>query len=140
MPRTPGATRSGRAANDGLARPEQKHAGFEMEHAYAKHPHAAKNFYLLLQIAHILSPMFQCYCQGKAAVKHDHGSLRNLARDLLESWRRDPVPEPDRLRPFLDQAIQIRPAGLRQLARQPPDLRRRPVRTPGFCAQSPTCP
>ena len=79
-----------------------------MEHAYAKQPHAAKNFYLLLQIAHFLSQMFECYCQGKAAVKHDHGSLRNLAHDLLESWRRDPVLEPDRLRPFLDQAIQIR--------------------------------
>jgi hypothetical protein len=95
-----------RIENEGFR--TQKHAGFEMEHAYAKHPQAAKNFYLLLQIAHILSQMFECYCQGKTAVKHLYGSLRNLAHDLLESWRRDPVLEPDRLRPFLDQAIQIR--------------------------------
>jgi len=33
----------------------QKHGGFEMEHAYAKRPVSAKNFYLLLQVAHILS-------------------------------------------------------------------------------------
>ena len=95
-----------RIENEGFR--TQKHAGFEMEHAYAKHPQAAKNFYLLLQIAHLLSQMFECYCQGKTAVKHLYGSLRNLAHDLLESWRRDPVPEPDRLRPFLDQTIQIR--------------------------------
>ena len=101
-----GGRQRGRIENEGFR--TQKHAGFEMEHAYAKHPQAAKNFYLLLQIAHLLSQMFECYCQGKTAVKHDHGSLRNLAPDLLESWRRDPVPEPDRLRPFLDQAIQIR--------------------------------
>jgi len=95
-----------RIENEGFR--TQKHGGFEMEHAYAKHPIPAKNFYLLLQIAHILSQMFECYCQGKAVVKHDFGSLRNLAHALLESWRRDPIPDPQRLRTFLDEAIQIR--------------------------------
>ena len=79
-----------------------------MEHAYAKRPIPAKNFYLLLQIAHILSQMFEGYCQGKRTVKHDFGSLRNLAHALLECWRRDPIPQPECLRPFLDEAIQIR--------------------------------
>jgi hypothetical protein len=55
-----------------------------------------------------LCQIFECYCQGKSVVKHDFGSLRNLAHALLEAWRRDPVPEPERLRAFLDQPIQIR--------------------------------
>ena len=86
----------------------QKHGGFEMEHAYAKRPTSAKNFYLLLQVAHILSQMFECYCRGKKAVKRAFGSLRNLGRAFLESFRRDPLPAPETLRQFLDQPIQVR--------------------------------
>ena len=86
----------------------QKHGGFEMEHAYAKRPTPAKNFYLLLQAAHILSQMLECYCLGKKAVKRTFGSLRNLARLFLESFRRDPLPDEETLRQFLDQPIQIR--------------------------------
>ena len=95
-----------RIENEGFR--AQKHGGFQMEHAYAKSPTAAKNFYLLLQVAHILSQMFECYCRGKKAVKRVYGSLRNLATAFLESLRRDPIPEPARLRQFLEQAIQIR--------------------------------
>ena len=95
-----------RTENEGFR--TQKHGGFEMEHAYAKRPASAKNFYLLLQAAHILAQMFEVYCQGKRAVQHRFGSLRNLAHALLESWRRDPLPEPQRLRVFFEQAIQIR--------------------------------
>jgi hypothetical protein len=86
----------------------QKHAGFEMEHAYAKRPQPAKNFYLLLQIAHNLSQLFEAYCQGKTEVKRALGSLRNLAHALLESFRRDPTTDPDQLNTFLNAPIQIR--------------------------------
>ena len=86
----------------------QKHAGFAMEHAYAKRPASAKNFYLLLQVAHILSQMFECYCRGKTHVKRTFGSLRNLARFLLESFRRDAIPAPEALSQFLEQPIQVR--------------------------------
>jgi len=79
-----------------------------MEHAYTKRPAAARNFYHLLQVAHILSQMFECYCRGKKAVKRVYGSWRNLAMVFLESFRRDPIPEPASLRQFLEQAIQIR--------------------------------
>lgn len=79
-----------------------------MEHAYAKHPQPAKNFYLLLQIAHILSQLFECYCQGKAEVKQAFGSLRNLAHALLESFRRDATTDPDQHNRFLTAPIQIR--------------------------------
>jgi hypothetical protein len=86
----------------------QKHGGFEMEHAYAKRPVSAKNFYLILQVAHILSQMFECYCLGKQAVKRAFGSLRNLGAALLESLRRDPIPDAETLRIFLEEPIQIR--------------------------------
>jgi hypothetical protein len=86
----------------------QKHGGFEMEHAYAKRPTAAKNFYLFLQAAHILSQMLECYCRGKSHVKRAFGSLRNLARFFLESLRRDAIPGPETLRHFLDEPIQVR--------------------------------
>jgi len=95
-----------RTENEGFR--AQKHGGFEMEHAYAKRPTSAKNFYLLLQVAHILSQMLEVYCRGKRQVKHAFGSLRNLARAFLESFRRDPIPDPDALRQFLDEPIQIR--------------------------------
>lgn len=86
----------------------QKHGGFEMEHAYAKRPTSAKNFYLLLQVAHILSQMFECYCRGKSHVKRTFGSLRNLARFFLESIRRDAIPDSDTLIEFLNEPIQVR--------------------------------
>jgi len=95
-----------RTENEGFH--AQKHGGFAMEHAYAKRPTAAKNFYLLLQVAHILSQMLEVYYRGKAAVKHTFGSLLNLARDFLEAFRRDPIPEPETLRQFLEEPIQVR--------------------------------
>jgi hypothetical protein len=95
-----------RTENEGFR--AQKHGGFEMEHAYAKRPTSAKNFYLLLQVAHILSQMLECYCQGKKRVKRAFGSLRNLGAALLESLRRDPIPDAETLRQFLADPIQIR--------------------------------
>lgn len=95
-----------RTENEGFR--AQKHGGFEMEHAYAKRPTSAKNFYLLLQVAHILSQMLECYCKGKKAVKRAFGSLRNLGAALLESLRRDPLPDAETLRLFMEEPIQIR--------------------------------
>jgi hypothetical protein len=86
----------------------QKHAGFAMEHASAKDPTTAKNFYLLLQAAHILSQMLECQAQGKKAVKRAYGSLRHLAAAFLEACRRDPLPAPEPLRQFLERPIQVR--------------------------------
>jgi len=86
----------------------QKEEGFEMEHAYAMRITAAKNFYLILQIAHMLCQLFERYWRGKKAVKKTFGSLQNLGRFLLESLRRDPFPAPEALRLFLDEPVQIR--------------------------------
>ena len=85
----------------------QKHAGFAMEHAYVKRPQAAKNFYLLLQIAHLLCQIYECYWQGKRAVKRVFGSLINLARKLLESFRRDRPLVPEAAALFFAERIRV---------------------------------
>jgi hypothetical protein len=95
-----------RTENEGFR--AQKHGGFDMEHAYAKRAASAKNFYLLLQVAHIRAQMLECYCRGKKAVKRAFGSLRNLGVALLESLRRDPIPDAETLRRFMEAPIQIR--------------------------------
>ncbi|MHC4984426.1 MAG: hypothetical protein ACYTF6_14820 [Planctomycetota bacterium] len=101
-----GGRRRWKTENEGFR--TQKHGGFQMEHAYAKRPLSAKNFYLLLQVAHILSQMLECYCRGKKVVKRVYGSLVNLGYAFLESFRRDPIPEARTLERFLNKPIQIR--------------------------------
>jgi len=86
----------------------QKNAGYAMEHAYAKTPQAAKNFYLLLQIAHLLAQLFECRMGGKTPVTADYGSLRNLAAMLLRAFLNDPLPSPDELDALLAAPIQVR--------------------------------
>ena len=86
----------------------QKRGGLEMEYAYAKGPTSAKSFYLLLQVAHILSRTLEVYLQGKAAVKRAFGSLGNLGLVLLEALRRGAIPPEGALEAFLAQPIQIR--------------------------------
>jgi hypothetical protein len=79
-----------------------------MEHAYAKDPTAAKNFYLLLQIAHTFAQLFERRIGGKRDIKTRLGSLANLAADLLEALRTDPLPPQEELEAFLATAIQVR--------------------------------
>ena len=86
----------------------QKNAGYAMEHAYAKDPQAAKNFYLILQIAHIFAQLLECRMGGKKRVTHDFGSLRNLARELLRAFLNDDLPSPADLEAFLNIPIQVR--------------------------------
>jgi len=86
----------------------QKNGGYAMEHAYAKDPTAAKNFYLLLQIAHLLMQLFECRVGGKKDLQTRLGSLRNLAADLLEALRTQPLPDPEELEAFLATPIQVR--------------------------------
>ena len=65
----------------------QKHGGFALEHAYSQNETAAKVFYYLLQIAHLL---FQLIVAGSLLRKlfpRGFGSLKNFAFRLLEAWR-----------------------------------------------------
>ena len=65
----------------------QKHGGYGLEHAYTQNATAAKVFYFLLQIAHLLSQLMtrgSLFCH---TFPQGVGSAKNLALRLLEAWR-----------------------------------------------------
>jgi hypothetical protein len=65
----------------------QKNGGFALEPAYSQNATAAKVFYFLLQIAHLL---FQLIARGSLLQQffpRGFGSAKNLATRLLEAWR-----------------------------------------------------
>ena len=101
-----GARQRWRIENEGFN--VQKNGGYEMEHAYAEAPQAARNFYFLLQIAHLLAQLFEDHLGGKKHVAHHYGSLQNLARLLLEAFRTDCLPSPQEVDAFLDTPTQVR--------------------------------
>jgi hypothetical protein len=84
----------------------QKNNGYELEHAYSEHGQAAKNFYLLLQIAHLIAQLLEKGLLAKVMAKRI-GALRNVARFLLEELRRITF-DPLEVAAFLDRRIQIR--------------------------------
>jgi DDE_Tnp_1-associated len=65
----------------------QKHGGFALEHAYSQDDTAAKVFYLLLQIAHLLFQLVVAGSLLKQFFPRGFGSLKNFAFRLLEAWR-----------------------------------------------------
>jgi hypothetical protein len=77
----------------------QKNGGFNMEHAYCEHPNAAKNYFLLLQIAHFL---FQLMVKGSlfVAFRQQLGTWKNFARRLAESFRNRLLPPDHLLKPI----------------------------------------
>lgn len=84
----------------------QKNNGYELEHAYSEHEHAAKNFYLLLQIAHLIAQLVEKGLLAKRMAK-TLGALRNVARFLLEDLRRGTMAAAE-LGRLLETRIQIR--------------------------------
>jgi hypothetical protein len=85
----------------------QKNGGFHLEHAYGTGQRQIKNFYLLLQIAHMILQLLERGSLLSTDCKRLFGSLRNLARRLAESLRNRLIP-PQALDPVLAAAIQIR--------------------------------
>lgn len=65
----------------------QKHGGYALEHAYTQNPTAAKVFYFLLQIAHLLSQLMARGSLFRHAFPAGVGSAKNLAFRVLEAWR-----------------------------------------------------
>jgi hypothetical protein len=85
----------------------QKNGGFNLEPAYSTQPGTIQNWYLLLQIAHLILQLLERgNLLGQAATRL-FGSLRNLAKRLSESLRNHRIPA-DALDPSACQAIQIR--------------------------------
>jgi hypothetical protein len=85
----------------------QKNGGFNLEHAYSTGQRQIKNFYLLLQIAHLLTQLMERGSLLAQDAKRLFGSLSNLTRRLAESIRYVLIP-PEALDPALAAAIQIR--------------------------------
>jgi hypothetical protein len=90
------ATKGGRQRwhieNQGFNR--QKNSGFNLEHVYGDNPESLKAYYYLLQIAHMMLQVLEvgsllrrlaADCQRTPAQLF--GSLKNLARRLLDSFR-----------------------------------------------------
>lgn len=90
------ATKGGRhrwhVENQGFNR--QKNSGLNLEHAYCEDPELLKAYYFLMQIAHMISQIFEagsllrqlaaeCGCTPRQLF----GGLANLAQRLLESFR-----------------------------------------------------
>lgn len=84
----------------------QKNGGYGLEHAFCSDNNAAKNFYLLLQIAHMINQLMEKGSLLRSALK-TFGSIRNLARFLLEAFRTCLV-GPDYLEAELAVGYQIR--------------------------------
>ena len=85
----------------------QKCGGYGLEHVYTQNPTAAKVFYFLLQMAHLLSQLVahgSLFCQ---AFPQGVGSAKNLALRLLEAWRNLHRTVTESLA-FLDGHFQIR--------------------------------
>jgi hypothetical protein len=85
----------------------QKNGGFNLEHAYSTGERQIKNFYVLLQIAHMILQLVEQGSLLTANCKRLFGSLRNLARRLSESFRNTLLP-PEAIDASLAATIQIR--------------------------------
>ena len=70
----------------------QKNSGFNLEHAYSTGQLQIKNFYVLLQIAHLILQMVERGNLLPRNAKKLFGSLANLARRLSESIRNVLIP------------------------------------------------
>jgi len=69
----------------------QKNGGYNLEHMYSKNVNAGKVYYILLQIAHIFNQLIEKGSLIAKKAKSKIGSIRNIARLLLESIRTSPM-------------------------------------------------
>lgn len=65
----------------------QKNRGFNLEHPYSQNEISMKNFYLLLQIAYIISQIMEKGNLLKDKILKDFGSVTGLFEQLLEDLR-----------------------------------------------------
>jgi hypothetical protein len=65
----------------------QKNGGYALEHVFSQDATAGKVFYLLLQVAHLLSQLIKYGSLFRKAFPNGVGSAKNIAFRLLEAWR-----------------------------------------------------
>jgi hypothetical protein len=85
----------------------QKNGGYALEHAYTTNPTAAKVFYYLLQVAHIIAQLIEKGSLFRKAFPAGVGSAKNIAFRLLEAWRNLRI-QPEHLHQVLSGRVQIR--------------------------------
>ena len=85
----------------------QKNGGYNLEHSYSRNETASKNYYLLLQIAHIINQLMEKGSLLKNQIRKTFGSIRNIARQLLEDFRTK-ILTPEKLQSCLATPFQIR--------------------------------
>jgi hypothetical protein len=85
----------------------QKNQGFNLEHAYSKHPTGWKVFYLLLQIATIIEQLLRKSNLLSKELITSAKSSKNLALKLLEALRNYAL-DVDTYSEIIHQRIQIR--------------------------------
>jgi hypothetical protein len=85
----------------------QKNGGFALEHAYSTRPETIQNWYLLLQIAHLILQLLERGNLLGQEARRLFGSFRNLAKRLAESFRNQLIPA-EILDPHACRALQIR--------------------------------
>lgn len=85
----------------------QKNGGYGLEHAYSEDPVAMKNFYLLLQIAHIINQLMEKGSLLKNKLLKIYGSLKNFSIALWRAFVSNAI-DPDEIHKFLNTRIQIR--------------------------------
>jgi hypothetical protein len=85
----------------------QKNGGYNLEHAYSKNLNASKNFYILMQIAHIINQLMEYGSLLYDTIHSVYGSIKNIAKRLLEALRQKP-PLLEELENFLQTKCQIR--------------------------------
>lgn len=85
----------------------QKNGGYALEHVFSQDATAGKVFYLLLQIAHLLSQLIEHGSLFRTAFPKGVGSVKNIAFRLLEAWRNLRLSLAD-VQQLLDTRAQIR--------------------------------
>jgi hypothetical protein len=85
----------------------QKNGGFNLEHAYSMKNRQTKNYYLLMQIAHLILQLMERGSLLRRNCKKLFGSLRKLAARLSESLRNYLI-RPDAMNAAAAARIQIR--------------------------------
>lgn len=85
----------------------QKNGGYRLEHAYSNHDNASKCYYILAQIAHIINQLIEKGSLITQEARKKIGSIRNIARLLLESIRTAPMTE-EKYQALFAKPFQIR--------------------------------
>ena len=85
----------------------QKNGGYGLEHPYSTHTTAMKNFYLLMQIAHIFNQLMEKGSLLRKRIRETMGSLRAFSQRLWAAMTETLI-DPERLRVLFGTRIQIR--------------------------------